>query len=126
MTGSGRRPRQRRFLAWGLVLLVVWPASVVVGAWVDPTFQAAVEVAASKADGPLDKVVLHNGSYTTLPFVFMTRVKVGFRTTEGERLAEVKLFHVPLLGIRALSGYEGWWGSSWRAGSRPDGSLPVR
>lgn len=57
---------------------------------------------------PVDDIWFRNGTYTTLPFVFLTRVEIGIKTDRGEESAEIKLFHVPLLGIRAVTEFRMW------------------
>lgn len=90
------------------IVLIVWPLSISVSAWKEHPFQAGKELAAKMANWPAEDVWFRGGSYSTLPFVFFTEVKIGIATERGEQSAKVEFLHVPLLGIRSVSVFERW------------------
>jgi hypothetical protein len=89
--------RARRWLIGIGLFLVVWIASAGVGAAAQNPFSVAVGAAASAGGWPAESVRLRSGSYTALPFVFLTRAEVMVSGLAGERPAEIKIIHIPLL-----------------------------
>jgi hypothetical protein len=97
----------RRSLIIGIiVVLIVWPGTVVLGALAQNPFKVATEAAAATANWPLRDVRFRNGSYTALPFVFLTRAEVAVLYDDSERRAVIEVFHVPLLDYWSVRRFE--------------------
>jgi hypothetical protein len=75
----------------------VWIGSVVAGAAVQDPFFTAVAAAAETGKWPARDVRLRQGSYTALPFVFLTKADVIVSTDAGEKSAEIEIVHLPLI-----------------------------
>ena len=79
--------RARRWVIGLCLFALIWVGSVVVGAAMQNPLTTAVAAAAEVGNWPAESVRLRRGSYSALPFVFLTSAEVVVATPTGEPCA---------------------------------------